>query len=152
MNSIRVMSIPDLVRAKEEIDKEEHIIIQIQHTGENECNRVLFSNTISNITFDFDDVNKGDENFISHASIDWVRVIVDNIHEGELNQKYPIYVCCAGGLSRSPAVAMAIMYLLISKYNMNEYKEMLSVFTVMYPHFNSDIYNSIIEDDIDDDI
>jgi len=150
MNSIRVMSIPDLIRAKEEIDKEEHIIIQIQHTGDNENDRVVFPNTLENYTLIFDDVYKEDEHYINKQSIDTIRIITEVLASNKIYGNCPVYVCCVGGLSRSPAVAMAIMYLLITKYNMDVYKESLKVFTVMYPHFNVDIYNSIIEDDIDD--
>jgi len=140
MHKIKVMSIPDLINAKDEINKEIHIIIQIHHTGENEYGEIRFSNTMKNIIFTFDDVNKGDKGFISNYDCGRVEGIMFSL---KYMEDITLYICCYGGLSRSPAIALAICYLLVRE-GKNEYKDLIKDLLNKYQHHNVDVLNAII--------
>ena len=57
----------------------------------------------------------------------------------------PIYVCCAGGLSRSPAVAISICKLLI-KSGLKEYESVLEDLYKSYMYHNIDIVKLIMSE------
>ena len=142
MHEIKVMSLNNLIGAKDYINREKHLIIQIQHHGVNDYTVTDFPNTIRNTILTFDDVNKDDKGFISKLDVSMINAVAYYLHM--IDNSLPLYVCCFGGLSRSPAVAMGIMSYLIDKGH-QEYKAMLEDCYKTHPHFNVDVVGKILE-------
>ena len=147
MHEIKVISIPDLIRARSYVNKKKHYIVQIQYHGTNDYPVIEFTNTIKNITLTFDDVNKGDEGFIGLYDAGKVDVIAELLIT--TNNQAPVYVCCVGGLSRSPAVALGLLNIIashtITKSCSVYISDVILDYYKRYPHHNKDVLDAIMK-------
>lgn len=83
------------------------------------------------LLLDFKDVSRGEEGFIEARHLQKLLKVPYEKFE-------KIYVCCDGGISRSPAVGTAILKILGKDFeaNRNSYQ---------YRYMNRDVYDEIIE-------
>ncbi len=85
-----------------------------------------------NLRLDFLDVKEGEDYFITKQHVQRIKSIMQDIRKADV-----IIVGCDAGISRSPAVAAAIAYLL------NDWHEYTSLL-VKYPFMNKDVKDFII--------
>ena len=84
------------------------------------------------LKLEFDDVSKGEDGFIQQHQIDAIHNMLPILSKQDI-----IIVGCDAGISRSPAVALAITDLL---KDYEEGDEMMKY----YPYLNEDIYSAIV--------
>ena len=139
-HTIEVISIPNLFLAKDNIDKDNTLVIQIQHTGKNEYDIIKLKKA-KVIGLEFDDVYKGKDGFITPYQVGYVY----GLGIGLSLRKNPlrVIVSCYGGLSRSPAIASAL-YIILFKETKDSYYGFRSCdIRDCYQHQNTDILSEI---------
>jgi len=138
---INILSIPDLYRSKDELDKNNTMIIQIQHHDRNEYPVIKMKYAKVN-SFIFDDESKGNYGFITEQTAKYIIELGKRL--STLNP-HNIYVCCYAGLSRSPAIAIILNEILFSETKDSFYGFRSADIMDCYKFNNKDIANYIRE-------
>ena len=141
IHKINIISIPNLYRVINSIDKKDTLIIQIQHRGKNEYD-IIKTRNAKVLSFVFDDVNKGDDGFITKNNAK----IIGEISKSLKNIKgLNIYISCYAGLSRSPAIGI-VMYMILHNETKNSYYGFrASDLMDTYIYHNKDIVQYIMD-------
>jgi len=140
-HKIYILSIPDMFRQKDQLDKENTMIVQIQHHNKNEHQVIRMKHAKVN-SFIFDDESKDHFGFITKQTAKHIIELAKRLSKlPTLN----IYVCCYVGLSRSPAVAIAINEILARETKNSYYGFRAADIMDCYHYYNKDISDYIRE-------
>lgn len=99
------------------------------------------SNHTSILPFSFDDVHCDENGFIKKEDVK--RIIEFAIILSNFSTKRNIIVSCMGGISRSPAVAISILFILHYETKKVEYMNRIPYMIYRYPHHNQAIRDII---------
>lgn len=136
---IYILSIPDLYRQKDHLDKEDTMVIQIQHHNKNKHPVIKMKYAKVN-SFIFDDESKDRFGFITKQTTKHIIQLAKRL--SKLNT-HNIYVCCYAGLSRSPAVAIALNEILHKETKDSYYDFRAADVMDCCHHYNKDISDYI---------
>jgi len=140
-HKIYILSIPDLFRQKDQLDKENTMIVQIQHHNKNKYSVIKMKHAKLN-SFIFDDESKGNFGFITKQTAKHIIELAKRLSKlPTLN----IYISCFVGLSRSPAVAIAINEILHKETKNSYYGFRAADIMDCYHYYNKDISDYIRE-------